>query len=305
MPSKFWGHFIFISYKKLNFIPSMSAQPINHIFLNLDKPIQDTIKIGDLELYLDGSFRPEWNATVVGEIAGLPENPKGEYSETVSKLKVGDKVLFDYSVVAERKFESDGAYFTEVTKDSPYYQKYINGKGEKIFIVALPGKITHTWSGTFSDNRGNFIHGCQGSESELSRWKSQFSFGETQQFFFTNLVDTGTGDVWKASYRDIYAKFDGDKLTTVGDRIILEPIDLDIPKEVLTQMGIELPQSTFKARLGDRAKVISAPENSGLKEGDIVGFEEKYLEKYEYNGKNYYLIKSRRALGIWEEEDGL
>jgi hypothetical protein len=38
-------------------------------------------------------------------------------------LKVGDKVLFDYSVVAERKFESDGAYFTEITKDSPYYQK--------------------------------------------------------------------------------------------------------------------------------------------------------------------------------------
>ena len=36
--------------------------------LNLDKPIQDTIKVGDLELYLDGSFRPEWNATVVGEI---------------------------------------------------------------------------------------------------------------------------------------------------------------------------------------------------------------------------------------------
>jgi co-chaperonin GroES (HSP10) len=111
--------------------------------------------------------------------------------------------------------------------------------------------------------------------------------------------------VWKASYRDIYAKFDGEELKTVGDRIILEPIDLDIPKEVLTQMGIEVPQSTFKARLGDRATVISAPEGSDLKVGDVIGFEEKYLEKYEYNGKNYYLIKSRRALGIWEEENGL
>ena len=40
-------------------MPYMQAKPINHIFLNLEKPIQDTIKIGDLELYLDGSYRPE------------------------------------------------------------------------------------------------------------------------------------------------------------------------------------------------------------------------------------------------------
>ena len=281
-------------------MPYMRAQPINNIFLSLTKPIQDTIKLGDLELYLDGSYRPEWNATVVGEIYGLPKNPKGDNAKVVTKLKNGDKVLFDYSVVAERKFESDGGSFTEITKNSPYYQKFTNGKGERLLIVAMPGKITYIWVGTLHDKRGNFVDGCQGSEHDIERWKSQFSFGETQKFFFKNLVDTGNKDVWKADYRDIYAKIVNDELETVGNRIILEPIDVSIPQDVIKQMGM-VDTIDAKVRLGDRAKVLSAPEDTSIKIGDIVGFEPQYLEKYDYNNKQYYLIKSNRALGIWEE----
>lgn len=279
---------------------TMKAKPINHIFLNLEKPIQDTIKLGDLELYLDGSYRPEWNATVVGEVYSLPKYPKGEDGKVVSKLKEGDKVLFDYSVVAERKFESDGEYFTEITKDSPYYQKFKNGKGESLLVVAMPGKITHIWVGTYHDKRGNFIDGCQGSEHDISRWKSQFNFGNTQSFFFKNLLDTGEKDVWKADYRDIFAKIENDELITVGNRIILEPIDVEIPKDVIQQMGV-VDTIEAKVRLGDRAKVLSVPDGVNLKKGDVVGFEPQFLEKYEYNNKQYYLIKSYRALGIWED----
>jgi len=283
----------------------MRAQPINHIFLSLTKPIQDTIKVGDLELYLDGSYRPEWNATVVGEVYGLPKNPKGDNSQVVSKLKEGDKVLFDYSVVAERKFESDGAGFTEITKNSPYYQKFQNGKGESLLVVAMPGKISKIWVGTHHDKRNEFVDGCQGSEHDIERWKSQFDFGETQTFVFKNLVDTGNKDVWKADYRDIFAKIENDELISVGNRIILEPIDVNIPKDVIQQMGI-VDTIDAKIRLGDRAKVLSAPKECKLNKGDIVGFEEQFLEKYEYNNKQYYLIKSYRALGIWEEtKDGL
>jgi co-chaperonin GroES (HSP10) len=278
----------------------MKAKPINHIFLNLEKPIQDTIKLGDLELYLDGSYRPEWNATVVGEVYSLPKNPKGTDGKVVSKLKEGDKVLFDYSVVAERKFESDGDYFTEITKDSPYYQKFKNGKGESLLIVAMPGKISHIWVGTYHDKRGNFIDGCQGAEHNISRWKAQFNFGNTQSFFFKNLVDTGSKDVWKADYRDIFAKVENDELITVGNRIILEPIDIDLPQDVIKEMGV-VDTINAKVRLGDRAKVLSVPDGVNLKKGDVVGFEPQFLEKYEYNNKQYYLIKSYRALGIWED----
>ena len=279
---------------------TMKAKPINHIFLNLEKPIQDTIKLGDLELYLDGSYRPEWNATVVGEVYSLPKNPKGTDGKVVSKLKEGDKVLFDYSVVAERKFESDGDYFTEITKDSPYYQKFKNGKGESLLIVAMPGKISHIWVGTYHDKRGNFIDGCQGAEHNISRWKAQFNFGNTQSFFFKNLVDTGSKDVWKADYRDIFAKVENDELITVGNRIILEPIDIDLPQDVIKEMGV-VDTINAKVRLGDRAKVLSVPDGVNLKKGDVVGFEPQFLEKYEYNNKQYYLIKSYRALGIWED----
>lgn len=281
-------------------MPIMKAKPINNIFLSLDKPIQDTIKLGDLELYLDGTYRPEWNATVVGEVYSLPKNPKGTDGKVVSKLKEGDKVLFDYSVVAERKFESDGDYFTEITKDSPYYQKFTNGKGESLLIVAMPGKISHIWVGTYHDKRGNFIDGCQGVEHNISRWKAQFNFGNTQSFFFKNLVDTGTKDVWKADYRDIFAKVENDELITVGNRIILEPIDIDLPQDVIKEMGV-VDTINAKVRLGDRAKVLSVPEGVNLKKGDVVGFEPQFLEKYEYNNKSYYLIKSNRALGIWED----
>lgn len=279
----------------------MKAQPINHVFLSLTKPLQDTIRMGDIDLYLDGSYRPEWNATIVGKVAGLPQNPKGEDSGCVHKLNIGDEVLFDYSVVAERKFEADGDHFTEVTKDSPYYQRFVNGKGEVLTIVAMQGKITLTWSGIYQNARKEFVDGMQGSESDINRWKAQFNFGSTQKFFFKNLLDTGSGDVWKAEYRDIFAKVVDGELVTVGDRIILEPIDVPIPEQVLTQMGLEIPKSSISARLRDRGKVVSAPEYTKLQKGDVVGFEERFLEKYDFNDKKYYLIKARRALGVWEE----
>lgn len=277
----------------------MRAKPINNIFLSLTKPIQDTIKMGDIELYLDGSYRPEWNATVVGEVYSLPQFSKGDSASVVSQLKEGDKVLFDYSVVAERKFESDGDAFTETTKDSPYNQRFTNGKGDKLVIIAFQGKIAKQWVGTYVDKRGNFIDGVQGSEHDLERWKAQFNFSTTQSFVFKNLLDTGNKDVWKADYRDIFAKIKNDELITVSNRIILEPIDIEMPKDVIKQMGI-VDTVNAKVRLGDRAKVISAPKDSNVKEGDVVGFEPQYVEKYEYNNKNYYLIKSYRALGVWE-----
>jgi hypothetical protein len=52
-------------------------------------------------------------------------------------------------------------------------------------------------------------------------------------------------------------------------------------------------------RYFDRARLLSGGERLGYKPGNVVSFEEKYIERYSIFGKEYFLIKERRVNGLW------
>ncbi len=63
-----------------------------------------------------------------------------------------------------------------------------------------------------------------------------------------------------------------------------------------------LPAWSVVGMFLDRAIVISGGENIGLKKGDIVGFEQKFCEKYTLWGTECFLIKEDRIDVIYQSE---
>lgn len=273
---------------------------INHVFVELEKPLQDEILLGNgLKLYLDPSYTPEWHATVSGTVTSIPQNPKGEHRDIAKSISIGDEVAFSYSVVSDMSFANNQDSFYELTEGSPYFQKFINAKGEMITVIAMKGAISKLWVGTYVSRSHELISGVQGSEAEKDRWLAQFSFGDNQKMKFNNLLDIDGKDYWKAKLDDVFAKKTGDEVVAISDKVICEPIDVDLTQQVNISEGIVLPESSIQARLYDRATLVSGGEDKGLKKGDVVSFDPQYVEKYNLWGKEYFLIKKHRVNGTW------
>jgi hypothetical protein len=80
----------------------------------------------------------------------------------------------------------------------------------------------------------------------------------------------------------------------------MSPVEENIKERIEIIEGKILPYQSVKVRYQDRGKIISGGEDLGLKKGDIVAFDQKYLERYKFWGKDYYLIKKHRISGLWQ-----
>jgi len=182
------------------------------------------------------------------------------------------------------------------TKGDERMRTYINGKGDKIEICSLPGKISPIWVGYLINKFNQHIDGVQGSESEVERWLSQFPIGKTDRYTFNNLFSYNGKDYWKCDPSDIYAKKVKGHLVAIGEKVICNPIDQKVPKGALPNV---LHDKDIKVRFQDRAKVLTGGNDKGFKRTTIVSFDPRYLERYSFYNKDYYIINQNRVLGTW------
>jgi co-chaperonin GroES (HSP10) len=275
----------------------MIPQHIDNYLLTLDTKYTEEIFLeGGLKLYIDPSFRPEWNCTVVGTVASIPKNNTGA-------INIGDTVLFSYTVVGQRDFSGIGHVFHSMfDKYNDDFQRFSNGRGEMITIVAFTGVISKIYACCHLDERGRLIgEGMQGSFSQMERWKSQFTFDSGGAYKYKNLLPINSKDYWICRPTEIFAKIVDGELQSVGDRVIMQPLETELPSEIYSQMGLAVPNSSVSVRYYDRAIVLSFGESKHIHNGQIVAFDQKYLEKYEYNSKQYFLIKKKRILGEYKK----
>lgn len=270
--------------------------PVNSIFVTVTKPVADIIKTnGGLELYLDSKWHHEQHVSCTGKVASLPKDNPFE-----GQLQEGDEVCFSYQVIATRRFDADGHMFNPYI-DEPYRKQFYDGQMNKIDVCAYKGSFgVIKYACSYVDKRGVFIDGAVGTQSVMERWLSQFQFGNTQSFIFSHLIDYENQHYWKCNYSHIFAKKVKGKLQAIGDRVILKPIDVLVPKHVFTEMGLEIPKSAVYNREIGKAEVVSGGKSLGLKKGDIVGFDDQYKEKYTYFDKDYYLLTESRITEIYE-----
>lgn len=268
-----------------------------NFLLSIDKALVDEISTeSGFKLYLAPEYNFETNVSVAGKVAVLPKNAKGD-------LKEGDEVVFSYHVVSNRSFPNTSELFVPISEGGKYIKIWMNGKGEKLRMMAHQGAISIFWTGTFFDKNGQFVQekSFQGTEEQVERWAhTNFKFGDCENFTYKNLFTINEKDYWKCSYENIFAKKVGDEIVSIGDRVICEIMDVPVSEKELKKAGILIPASKVKLRYYDRGKVISGGESIGLSKGDIVSFDEKYCEKYSLWGKDYFIIKIRRVEGVWE-----
>jgi hypothetical protein len=275
-------------------------QPITQVLLEIPKALQDElITDSGLKLYIDPSFRKEWQSSVTAKILALPLKSSGGDKKIISKLNIGDEVAISYRVVADFHFQGDGKRFMAASKGSDYLQTFYNGAGEKIEIIAFPGPISPIWVGYYMNKKGELIDGTQGSQSDVERWQSQFPFGKTDIYTFNNFFEHDGKQYWKCDPSDIYAKKVGGKLVSVGDRVIGLPVDENVPREIL--QNIEHTGKEVKIRHQDRLSALTGGEEKGIKKRDIVSFPNGLVEKYEFWGRQYYIISERLINGRWQK----
>lgn len=275
-------------------------EPISQVLLRIDKALQDElITDSGLKLYIDPSYRKEWQASVTGFIEALPIKTSPKHSRILSQLKVGDEVCVSYRVVADFAFKGDGYRFMQTTEDNPYHQEFVNGSGEWVKKYALPkrsGLIGVVWVGVYTDRYGGYVDGQQGSEEEVDRWMAQFPFGKTDDYTFNNFFSYKGQEYWKCNLDDIYAIRVNGKLIAVGDRVIGRYIEEEVPEEIkksLTYSG------EMKIRYQDRLRVLTGGQSLGLVKNNTVSINQGHLEKYNFYGKEYYVVKEGSITGKW------
>lgn len=264
--------------------------PKNRAILELDQKFTDEIILeGGLKLYLDPSYRPEWNVTVTGTVKALPRDYQGE-------LEVGQKVFFSYMVVNQRTFKSDEDYFLPTMEGSDFFKEFQDKRGRQITVLAFPEVITKRWAGSLYDETG-WIDGCQGSESDVERWLSQFKFGTNEDQVYKNLLEIDGKDYWLCDLDLIFAHKPKKNLKALGSYVLLKPIDIDVTERIKIMKGIEIPESSIKMRREDCGRVVSVPNKKiTLNEGDIGFFNMRFAEKYDFEGNQYFIVKQDRIL---------
>lgn len=83
------------------------------VIVKIEKPYEDTVQYGNLELAVDPEFNPTQQAKIYGEVVGIAVSYSDEkYEDTIS---IGDKVYFHFNVVDDSHFMDD-LYSVEVDR---------------------------------------------------------------------------------------------------------------------------------------------------------------------------------------------
>ena len=273
-----------------------TIKSVNNVLLSIGKPLQDYIETeSGFKLILAGQqHRMEWNISVKGTVVSLPKDNIFD-----NKLKDGDEVYFSYFICSDRSFASDADFFNAEINEN-YLKIFYDGHGNKIQVIAVPSIIDKQWVCSYIDKRGNFVHGTSGTEREMERWLAQFTFGSVQGYKFENLIELNGEQFWKANQDFIFAKAIDNKPVALGKYVIATPIKQQISQSELAKYGIQIPESFVEATVSDRAIVFSGGEDLGLNVGDEVGYDNRYIQKYSFDGVEYIILEKERIFGIWE-----
>ena len=252
-----------------------------------------------LKLYIDPSYSKEWQSAVTATIAALPIKYSPKEKKILDQLKVGDEVLMSYQVVADFEFQDDGLQFMKTTEDNPHTEEYTNGKGEWVKVYAIPkftGISKIQWIGVYQDRQRKVIDGKQGTESEVRRWLSQFSIGKTDIYRFNNYFEYKGKEYWKCNLNQIFAKKVDGHLVAVGEKVIMKPIEEDVPENIKQSLKYN---GDMKIRYQDRGRIITGGKEKEIKKEEVVSFQQRHCEKYKFYDKDYFLINQNLIQGKW------
>jgi len=90
----------------------MITPPANKVLVRCKGTMEDEIHLGDLKLYLDTSYQPDWHRKIHAEVVALPDRIDQDhyaYQGIHQKVEVGDRIYFHYlSLTPHNRLELQG-----------------------------------------------------------------------------------------------------------------------------------------------------------------------------------------------------
>lgn len=273
--------------------------PINKVLVSMPQPLVDEIITeGGLKLYISPDYNPQWHATVSGIVEGLPKYPQNEGVEIVERLNIGDEIAFNYKVVINKKYKAPSNERFTLIHNEPNKKVFTNAKKDQILIRGMEYNGNFIWAAIYTNKKDEWMDGKQGTQNEIEQWLCKYDFSKEAPFTYKNLIHHNETDLWQVDYTSIYAKKTANGIESISDRVIMKPYEIDITTNVNIVEKLSLPKGSVIVESKDKGEVISGGERLGIKKGDIVFFDTLYLERYEFWGEKYLLIKENRIHSI-------
>ena len=284
---------------------------LNNILVELPKAFQDEIITdGGLTLFKDTTFRPEWNVTISGKVASVPDRltigDGGNHSfyperpDINTIVKVGDEIIFSYIVVMNRVITDNvGEVFERDKPIDPFITTWTNSDRLRIFRVYLNGD---KWEcGLFDLKTKKWIDRVRGGEATSEAFISKYMVSENYGYAYKNMLPYGGHDYWKVDYINAIAvkKKDG-SFDMIGDYVLVEPIRE--PRRGLEQGLIEVhviaQEEDYKAtgRIISIGEPLKGQPKLSAKPNDTIYTDIRYVEKYEIDGHDYWVVRQKYLL---------
>lgn len=283
----------------------------NNILVELDKAFQDElVSDGGMKFYKDTTFRPEWNTTITGRVASVPKRltiGNGQsHSLDPDRIKIyenvrpGDEIVFSYLVVMNRKMtDNAGELFTRDQPLSPYVTVWTNPNGLQIVREYL---MNNKYQIALIDTKTKIVVDVvKGGEKDVEDFMGKYMPTENYGFNYGNLFPHDGNDYWMVDYSNAIAIKRGDKYEMVGDYVLLEPIREPFRGIYEGLLEIyEIKQDTdFRAtaRLISIGLPLKGSPKLNVKPNDIIVTDIRYVEKYEIDGHDYWVVRQKYIYG--------
>lgn len=283
----------------------------NHILVELEKSFQDEIITdGGIKFYKDTLFRPEWNATVIGKVASVPlkltigdgqgQSLDPERVKIRKIVKPGDEIVFSYLVVMNRKLtDNAGEVYTRDNPTIPRVTTWSNPNGMQIIREYLNN---NKYQCALIDTKSRmFVDTIIGSESDAENFMGKYMPTENHGFNYKNLLPCDGKDYWMVDYSQAIAIKRGGIYEMIGDYVLLSAIREPIRgsyEGVLEVYNIQ--QDTDYRAIGRVVSIGEPPIGSkkiSVEINDVVVTDIRYVEKYEIDGKDYWVVRQKYIYG--------
>lgn len=284
----------------------------NHILVSLDKKFQDEmVADGGTKFYKDSSFRPEWNTTIKGKVVSVPQkltqgNGKSQslYPDRPRMrqvVKVGDEIIFSYTVIMNRKeIENVGEVFTRDKPKDPYTTVWSNPNGQQIVRVYLNNDKYEI--GLFDTHTRTWVDRIKGNESDVESFMGKYMPTQNVGYNYKNLLPYEDEDYWMVDYiAAIAIKRAEGIFDMIGEYCLLEPIHDPNRKTYDGDLFVyNAEQSNDYVATGKLLSIGSplAGDNPlTVKPNDTVVTDIRYVEKYEIDGHDYWIVRQKYIYG--------
>jgi co-chaperonin GroES (HSP10) len=294
---------------------TVPTAPNNHLFVLIDKMYADEIKAGTgVKLFMDSSFKPEWNATITGHVVSTPVKLTQDIVNyerrglDVEDVRPGDEVIFKYMVVEDKDHvdSEDGFWLNGDPQTEDKEKEFKNHRGELLRIFTL-GK--NWYAASLQDREGNILGGVNGTRADAEKFMMQFKFLGDGEVSFKNLMIHEGVMYWRVDYSLVMGVIrqeeqDGKKVPVIHPArgyVFVEPFEIDLGD--MTEGGIIIPEymQKQKSRRMGIARHVGKPRkgdrNLSLQKDEFVVYDEKYVEQYEILGQLWLVIQHKYIEG--------